>query len=359
MQQKILTHLDKLVRCDTQNPPRKIGTDHAVFRYINSVLESAGGFTVDITDHGDGRIGYLATRGQHDLLFNVHLDTVQTGTGWTRPPLEMTIDDNRAYGRGTCDIKGAAAVLLAIAEQSDVPMALLFSTDEEGANGCCISKFTESLTTDNYRMVVVAEPTQCEAILAHRGYLSVLGRFSGDPGHSSDPRALSDNAIHKACQWANAAIDYATAESDSGNSLCFNIGTISGGSGSNVIAAESHVHWSARIPPGGDSNNALTSICNLTGPASQVDWNARFNGPALPAFGSNDQVARDFCEHHDVPVGQAVDFWTEASLFSAVGQPVIVLGPGNIEQAHTADEWVDLDQLSLAYEIYYALLERV
>lgn len=359
MQKKILAHLDELVGCDTQNPPRKIGTDHAIFAYINSVLESSGGFTVDMTEHGDGRTACLATRGQPDLLFNVHLDTVQTGSGWTKPPLKMTIDDNRAYGRGTCDIKGAAAVLLAIAEQSDVPMALLFSTDEEGANGCCISKFAKSLRTDTYQMVVVAEPTQCEAILAHRGYLSVLGEFSGDPGHSSDPRALNDNAIHKACQWANAAIEYATGESDSGNSLCFNIGTISGGSGSNVIAAESHVHWSARIPPGGDSNTALTSICNLTGPASQVEWNARFNGPALPAFGSNDQVARDFCELYDLPIGQAVDFWTEASLFSAVGQPVIVLGPGNIEQAHTADEWVDLDQLSLAYEIYCALLERV
>jgi len=355
--ESILRHLDKLVGFDTQNPPRQFDTGHAIFGYINSVLESAGGFSVEMADHGDGRISYLATRGRPQLLFNVHLDTVQIGTGWTRPPLELTIDDNRAFGRGTCDIKGAAAILLAIAEQSEVPMAMLFSTDEEGANGCCIRKFADSLKTNAYRMIVVAEPTQCEAVLGHRGYLSVLGEFTGEPGHSSEPRALTDSAIHKACRWANAALGYASAEAERGDDLCFNIGTISGGSGSNVISAQARVHWSARMPPGSDTNNALESICNLTKAASEVDWNARFNGPALPGFGSNDHAAREFCVQHDLPIGPAVDFWTEASLFSAAGQPVMVLGPGNVEQAHTADEWVDLDQLIRAAGIYLRLLQ--
>jgi len=357
MQKQVLAHLAELVRCDTQNPPRKIGTDHAIFSYLNPVLDAAGGFSVAVTDHGDGRISLLAVRGQPRLLFNVHLDTVPVGDGWTTPPLEMTIADNRAYGRGTCDIKGAAAVLLAIAGQTDAPMALLFSTDEEGASGCCIRSFTESLPKDAYDLVVVAEPTRCEAVLAHRGYLSVLGEFSGEAGHSSEPRALSDNAIHKACQWADAAIDYAAREAVSGNGLCFNIGTMNGGSGSNVIAAKSNVHWSARIPPGGDSDAALATICTLTEPARRVNWNARFNGSALPAFGSDDQAARDFCQCHGLTIGQPVDFWTEASLFSTVGQPAIVLGPGNIEQAHTADEWVDLEQLDRATETYHRLIE--
>jgi acetylornithine deacetylase len=358
MQQQILAHLGELIRCDTQNPPRSIGRDHPIFKYINSVLGAAGDFSINLIDHGEGRISYLAMRGQPRLLFNVHLDTVPVGSGWTRPPLEVTIADNRAYGRGTADIKGAAAVLLAIAAQSNEPVALLFTTDEEGANGCCVRQFTESLQTGKYEMVIVAEPTLCRAILGHRGYLSVLGEFSGEPGHSSDPRALGDNAIHKACTWAVAAIDHATDESGKGNDLCFNIGTISGGSGSNVIAAETRVHWSARISPGSDSDAALASICNLTLPSSQIEWNARFNGPALPAFGSNDKAARDFCEQHDLTVGEPVDFWTEASLFSAVGQPTIVLGPGDIKQAHTADEWVELEQLNLAADIYQRLLQE-
>jgi len=357
MLERILDHLDALVRCDTQNPPRDIGADHDIFAYLGSVLEAAGGFSVNLTDHGDGRISYLASRGDPRLLFNVHLDTVPVGSGWTRPALQVTTDGDRAYGRGTCDIKGAAAVLLAIAGRTAAPMAMLFSTDEEGANGCCIRTFAEALAGDACDMVVVAEPTLCRAVQAHRGYLSVLGEFRGEPGHSSAPRALADNAIHKACQWAAAAIDYAASEADAGNDLCFNIGTIGGGTGSNVIAADSRVHWSARVLPGGDSGTTLASICSLTEAAEQVRWNSRFHGPALPAFGSDDSAARAFCDHHGLAAGPPVDFWTEASLFSAAGQPVIVLGPGNIEQAHTADEWVDLGQLGLAAEIYTRLIE--
>jgi len=355
MQQSILQHLEVLIRCDTQNPPRRIETGHEIFAYIDSVLESAGGFTLNISDHGDGHISYFATRGNPDVLFNVHLDTVQVGTGWSREPLKLTIEGSRAFGRGVCDIKGAAAALMAIAENTNLPLALLFSTDEEGANGCCINNFAGSMTADDYTAVIVAEPTQCEAVLGHRGYLSVLGEFAGKPGHSSEPRGLTDNAIHQACMWANAAVAYADGEAQKDDGICFNIGTIGGGSGSNVIAGDARVHWSARIPPGGDSTATLTSICNLTEAASAVDWNARFNGSPLPAHGTSDQAARAFCERNDVLIGNAVDFWTEASIFSAAGLPSIVLGPGNIEQAHSADEWVELEQLLLAAEIYQRL----
>lgn len=358
MQQSILANLDVLIGCDTQNPPRRIDANHAIFTHINSALQKAGGFTVNVADHGDGRISYLATRGKPRVLFNVHLDTVQVGTGWSREPLQLTIDEGRAYGRGACDIKGAAAVLLALTENTDLPLALLFSTDEEGANGCCIRKFTASMATDEYDVVIVAEPTQCQAALGHRGYLSVLGEFSGEPGHSSEQRGLADNAIHKACVWGSAAVAYASAEQQEGNGLCFNIGTIGGGSGSNVIAGDARVHWSARVAPGVDTDTTLSAICNLTDASSALKWNARFNGPPLPAFGFSDKMATEFCKKSNLTVCDTVDFWTEASLFSAAGLPAIVLGPGNIEQAHSADEWVDLEQLWLAADIYQRLAQE-
>lgn len=357
MQQSILDHLAMLVGCDTQNPPRTIAKDHPIFAAINTVLEGIGGFVIDINDHGDGRVSYLAKRGDPAILFNVHLDTVPIGDGWTKPPLNLTLADDRAYGRGACDIKGAAAILLALAEHTAQPMAMLFSTDEEGASGCCIKRYTETLTPGHWQMVVVAEPTQCEAILAHRGYLSVLGQFDGEPGHSSEPRALNDSATHQACQWAAAAINYARTHADNGDGICFNLGTISGGSASNVIAAQANVHWSARLAPGGDNDHELAVIGGLTDAAKQVTWNARFAGPPLPAAGQTDQVSRRFVGTYQLKAGDPVSFWTEASLFSAVGQAAIVLGPGNIEQAHTADEWVALDQLWQAAGIYQELLE--
>jgi acetylornithine deacetylase len=358
MQQSILTNLGMLIRCDTQNPPRRIDSNHAIFAHINSVLQKADGFTVNLTDHGDGRISFFAIRGTPKILFNAHLDTVQVGNGWSRAALELTVEDGRAYGRGACDIKGAAAVLLALAENTELPLALLFTTDEEGANSCCVRRYASSMSAEDYDVVVVAEPTQCEAILGHRGYLSVLGAFSGEPGHSSEPRGLTDNAIHQACTWASAAVAYARTRQQEGNELCFNIGTIGGGSGSNVIAADANVHWSARVPPGIDTEAILSSICKLTEASSQLAWNARFNGSPLPAFGASDAAAEQFCKRNNLTIGAAVSFWTEAALFSQAGLPAIVLGPGNIEQAHSADEWVDLEQLWLAAGIYQRLAQE-
>ena len=139
-QQRILEHLAALVACDTQNPPRQIGPDHTIFAHLRAVLADIG-FDLELIDHGDGRISFVATRGQPSILFNVHLDTVPVGDGWASPPLELTVANGRAYGHGSCDIKGAAAVLLTLAEQHQHDMALLFSTDEEGASGCCVDRF--------------------------------------------------------------------------------------------------------------------------------------------------------------------------------------------------------------------------
>ncbi|MGI9205824.1 MAG: acetylornithine deacetylase [Woeseiaceae bacterium] len=355
---RILEHLENLVCCDTQNPPRDIGATHDIFRYIDSVLKPGNGFSVSVEDHGRGRVSYLAKRGDPKILFNVHLDTVPIGEGWTRPPLKLTFEEERAFGRGCCDIKGAAAVLLAIAQASDYPIAILFSTDEEGAEGCCVEAFSQSLPEGSYQVVVVAEPTECKAVVAHRGYLSVLGEFHGEAGHSSAPRALIDNANHQAAVWASTAIEYAASEAALGRGLCFNLGSMSGGTGSNVIAAKSNVHWSARLPPGGDTDSALSAICNATDASRTADWNARFTGPPLPAHAGAVIATRDFCARHNLEVGAPVDYWTEASLFSAAGHPAMVLGPGNIKQAHSADEWVSVDQLIRAAKIYDRLLQE-
>ena len=65
-------------------------------------------------------------------------------------------------------------------------MALLFTSDEEGAGGCCIGNFWKQRQGERYRQVIVAEPTSCGAVLGHRGFLSVKTRFRGEPGHSSE-----------------------------------------------------------------------------------------------------------------------------------------------------------------------------
>jgi acetylornithine deacetylase len=348
----ILGHLEALVACDTQNPPRLIDADSAIFRYCSEQV--GAGFEVRTWDHGDGHVSWFARRGNPKVLFNVHLDTVPAGDGWSSDPHELSLRDGRAYGRGTCDIKGAAAALLTLAQQDSKNLALLFTSDEEGAGGCCVANFLDSGAAQQFEQIIVAEPTSCQAVLGHRGFLSVKMRFHGVPGHSSEARTLHDNANHQMARWAAGALQVAAgrkhSEDDPG--ACLNIGVVDGGTKSNVIAGGAFVHWSARLRPGESNDEFLREIQACAAPGTNVDWEVPFRGEPLPAGSQDSFAARGFCENHQLPLAEPVDFWTEASVFSAAGLPALVLGPGDIAQAHVSDEWVELEQLETACELY-------
>jgi len=313
-------------------------------------------FKIELTDFGLGRVSMLAVRGNPDLLFNTHLDTVPVIAGSRFPAFEMTLEKDRVYGRGSCDIKGAAACLLAVAAATDQAMALLFTTDEEGASGVCVDEFVRSEQCRAFKQVVVTEPTNCLAVLGHRGYLSVKGEFSGVSGHSSEPRALKDNALHKLSCWVAAAVSRAERMALEGHRPCFNVGEIHGGIKSNVIADQARVHWSARLSPGDSNDEFLEQMTGLDR-SDSASWQVPFSGPPLPTHGQDTSQAQAFVESHACEAGPAVNFWTEASLFAQAGFPAIVLGPGDISQAHVVDEWVSLDQLERALEIYTKLVD--
>jgi len=355
--QAIVEHLGRLVACDTQNPPRLIDADAEIFRHCHEAVGKR--FQVRTWDHGDGHVSWFAVRGAPKVLFNVHLDTVPAGEGWSSNPLELRVDQGRAYGRGTCDIKGAAAVLLTLAQQGAEHLALLFTTDEEGAGGCCVQKFLESGAAERFEQVIVAEPTECKAVLAHRGFLSVKMRFSGLPGHSSEARALVDSANHQLVRWAAAALEVASAHKTSNidPGICLNLGVISGGIKSNVIAGEAFVHWSARLKPGESNDHLLHEMKACIPPAARVEWEVPYSGEPLPAAGQDADAAMDFCDRAGLTRGETVNFGTEAAIFSAAGLPALVLGPGHIAQAHTSDEWVALEQLVLAFRLYEQLVQ--
>lgn len=356
--QAVIGLLSDLVACDTQNPPRQIHAQSEIF----GICESAVGadFAVRTWDHGDGHTSWFAVKGAPQTLFNVHLDTVPVGDGWQHDPHQLLVRDGLAYGLGACDIKGAAAILLSIASERPEHLALLFTTDEEGAGGCCVEQFIKSGEVERFKRVIVAEPTGCHAVLGHRGFLSVKVYFHGTAGHSSAARALEDNALHQMSRWATAALEVArlrkTAPDDPGT--CMNLGVIKGGTKSNVIAGQAFVHWSARLRPGESNDEFLQAIRRCVPPGVEVDWEVPFAGEPLPAAGQDDQVMRQYCQQSGLQPGQPVDFWTEAALFSAAGLPALVLGPGHIAQAHQADEWVALNQLQRAREIYQEVVLR-
>ncbi len=355
----VLGHLEALVSFDTRNPPRLIGSG-GIFDYIRAQLPD---FRIDVIDHGDGAVSLFAARGQPKRVFNVHLDTVPASRAWTADPLRLRITDDRAIGLGACDIKGAAAGLLAAAALTKGDAALLFSSDEEANDARCIGAFLAS--SHGFSEAIIAEPTLCEAVLAHRGISSAVLRFKGEAGHASGATALDASALHQAMRWGTRALDFVESESHRRfgglTGLRFNIGRVEGGIKANMIAPSAEVRFGFRPLPSHDIDELHDRFGSFAGAGSIDGYVETFRGSPLPAGDvamaeERRLVARDLADELGLPIGNAVDFWTEASLFSHAGMTALVFGPGDIAQAHTADEWVALDQLATAAAHYQRLL---
>jgi acetylornithine deacetylase len=355
-----LRHLEAQVAFDTRNPPRAIDSG-GIFAYLRDQLP---GFDVDIVDHGAGAVSLYAVRGRPSILFNVHLDTVPDSPHWSGNPFALRVTDDRAIGLGACDIKGAAAALIAAAQASNGDAAFLFTSDEEANDPRCISAFLERGLT--YDAILVAEPTRGEAVLAHRGISSVLMRFGGHAGHASADQSPGDSAVHQAVRWSARALDHAASLSHQRfgglTGLRFNIGRIEGGIKANMIAPTTELRFGFRPLPSTDVNALLRTFETFADPAPAT-YTETFRGPSLPAGDIADAeerrlAARDVADALGLPIGNAVDFWTEASLFSQAGHVAIVYGPGDIAQAHTADEWVSLDHLRRYADSVYRIIDH-
>lgn len=360
MLQRVLEHLEALVAVDTANPPRDIQLDRGAFAHARQALEAT--FSIESGDLGDGCVWLLARRGRPRILFNVHLDTVPAAEGWSSDPLQLRIDNGRAVGLGACDVKGAAACLLAAAERADGDAALLFTSDEEAGESRCVRCFIESVERNAFDLVIVSEPTGGRAVVAHRGLVTGAGEFSGTAGHSSSGRALHESAVHEALRWGAAALEYAGNEEREAaaclRGIALNVGRVEGGIKPNMIATSAHVRWSARPRPGQSAEDVRRRIEACAADPHRVRWTQGFDGPSLPARHEVDQLkaARAWAAKLALDVAPAVNFWTEAALFSEAGFPALVFGPGAIDQAHAPDEWVALAELERVAQFLARLL---
>ncbi len=361
MLESTLRHLEALVSFDTRNPPRAIAAEGGIFDYLRSQLPS---FHVEVIDHGAGAVSLYAVRGAPKYLFNVHLDTVPDSPHWTASPHVMRRLDDRVIGLGVCDIKGAAAALVAAANASEGDAAFLFSSDEEANDPRCIAAFLARGIP--YEAVLVAEPTMSQAVLAHRGISSVLMKFKGRAGHASGQQDVAASALHQAMRWGGRALDHvdslAHARFGGLTGLRFNIGRVEGGIKANMIAPEAELRFGFRPLPSMDVDALLATFAGFAEPAA-AHFEETFRGPSLPSGDiakaeEKRLAARDVADALGLPIGNAVDFWTEASLFSQGGYTTLVFGPGDIAQAHTADEWVSLDQLQQYAEQVFRIIDH-
>jgi acetylornithine deacetylase len=255
--------------------------------------------------------------------------------------------------------------LLAAAQCTQGDAAFLFTSDEEANDPRCIRAF---LAIDHrFKEAIIAEPTRCEAVLAHRGIASVQMRFRGTAGHASDANAMEASALHQAVRWSGRALDFVASEAHHHfgglTGLRFNIGRIEGGIKANVIAPAAELRFGFRPLPSQDIDALHETFRGFADPSVLAHYEETFRGPSLPAGDSacaEDRrlQARDLAAALGLPIGNAVDFWTEAALFSQAGLTAIVYGPGDIAQAHSADEWVLLEDLNTAAATYRRLLEE-
>ena len=202
-------------------------------------------------------------------------------------------------------------------------------------------------------------------MLAHRGIVSARIAFRGQAGHASAANALELSAVHQAVRWGVRALDHVGSLSHLRfgglTGLRFNIGRIEGGIKGNVIAPSAEVRFGFRPLPSQDFDALHATLRGFAEASALADYEETFRGPSLPAGDvaaaeERRLQARDLADALGLPIGNAVDFWTEASLFSAAGLTALVFGPGDIAQAHAADEWVALDQLEAAHQHYLRLL---
>jgi acetylornithine deacetylase len=334
---RALEELAALVAIDSRNPPRDAA---AIAAHVEARLR--GAFEIDVRDLGGGSICVHARRGAPRVVFNFHVDTVPAAPGWSASPFALRVEGDRARGLGACDTKGAAAAMMATALETAGDLALLFTTDEEAGQAACVRDFIARGLP--YELVVVAEPTSCKAALAHRGIATATLTFRGRAGHAS--AASIDSATHALGRWMARALD-ATSTAAQGPLLDarFNVGTIAGGVKANVVAAEATAKFGVRPPPAMDPSETVDALAAL---APDAELARAFLGPPLREHAA----ARAFAERFDLAVAPPVDFWTEAALFAEAGYPAIVLGAGDIAQAHAANESVpiaDLERLTAVY----------
>jgi acetylornithine deacetylase len=365
---RVLSHLEALVACDTRNPPRAAAGIDRLFAYVRQALPR--GFVVDEVDLGDGCRWLHARRGDDDRalpLVNVHIDTVPLDAGWATPaagvdPFRLDVKregaTERATGLGACDIKGAVAAFLVAAADVDAPASLLLTSDEEAGSSKCVRTFCEKNDVTG-RTILVAEPTQARAVLAHRGIGTALLTFAGVAGHASAQRAIDDSAVARCVRFCSRALDHASA---SDNAIRLNLGRIDGGTKANMIASECLLRLGVRPPPSQPPEDVLDTLFSLADATTTTTKG--FLAPALPArFGArtvDDARAQAAARATalGLPLGDDVDFFTEAAFFSAAGADAIVFGPGDIAQAHTAFEWVDVEQLLSVAATYARVLAQ-
>ena len=289
----------------------------------------------------------------------------------THGPFEPTVRNNRLYGRGSCDMKGSIAAMLAAVsrlrhETLREPIYVVCTADEEvgfhGAKRVAESSAFYAEMVAGQSRAIIGEPTELQVVYAHKGIYGFRATATGKAAHSSTRDGVNANlamipflaemqAIHDETltsrTWLNDEFDPPW--------ISWNIGINDHNRAVNITAPQSVCTVYFRPMPGMDGDalvqraETAAQRCGL-----RFEWECR----GLPVSGDPScEFVRDTLELAGRDTAHTVGYGTDGVCFTDLKQ-ILVLGPGSIQQAHTDDEWISLDQLAAGTDLYERMLRR-
>jgi len=360
--------LEKLVGFDTVSARSNL----ELIDYVTDYLAARGFSVRRIEDPSGAKAGLYAETGPDGpgVLLSAHTDVVPVeGQPWTRDPFRLTREGDKVYGRGTTDMKGYVASVLALADraaQADLrePLKIALSYDEEV--GCVgIQQMLDQLApmAGRPRACFVGEPTEMQVAIGHKGKAALRAVCHGQNGHSAlAPQFV--NALHLAADFVialrtlqddfarNGARDMAYAVPYT----TVHIGKLSGGMALNIVPDHAELTFEYRHLAADRAEDILTRIQEAADRVTrpyQTAWDGarieveQYNAyPGLDVQDSSPVIAyaQKLAQRNDTT---KVAFGTEAGFFDGLGIPTVVCGPGSMEgQGHKPDEYLTLQQLN-------------
>ena len=344
--------------------------------YVETYLRDRGFVLIRLPDASGEKAGIVATLGPEGqgVLLSAHTDVVPVeGQEWTRAPFALSREKYRVYGRGTTDMKGYVASVLALADRAarvplKEPLRIVLSYDEEiGCIGIRHMMGDLAPLIGQPRACFVGEPTSMQVAIGHKGKAALRAVCHGEAGHSALAPRFS-NALHVATDFVNAlrvlqddlAANGARDEAYDIPYSTVHVGKLSGGTALNIVPDRAKVLFEYRHLAADRAEDMLARIqaCADTVPG-QIEIEQLNAYPGLDVAAGADVVG--YAKRMSQTNGTTkVPFGTEAGFFDALGIPTVVCGPGSMEgQGHKPDEYLELSELAACDAMMDRILDDI
>lgn len=310
--------------------------------------------------------------GEGGLVLAGHTDTVPyDDSRWKSDPFVLSERDQRLYGLGTADMKGFFALAIdaikpLLEHPFKAPLIILATADEESSMDGARALVEADVRGARY--AIIGEPTGLTPVRAHKGILMESVTITGRSGHSSNP-ALGNNALEAMHlvlgELLTLRAEYQARYHHPGfdvPSPTLNLGCLHGGDNPNRICGRAELHFDIRPIPGMELEAIRAELERRLQPIAQQRQVDIVLQPLMPGIAPFEEAASSelvaVVEALTGTASETVGFATEASFLQKLGLQTLVMGPGNIDQAHQPDEFIALDQLTPSIELLRRVVSR-